>query len=117
MPPRLVPYVLNGREVPFPHLAAGGTPTPYVTLANRLLDRSLLPCLKNRYGKGNMARVTNANSPVAHWKPRPSYNWIPKSGKAADGPRVSTNDDTAKEANRRRDSLLLAVLKRLCPCH
>lgn len=64
-----------------------------------------------------MARVTNANSPVAHWKPRPSYNWIPKSGKAADGPRVSMNDGTEKEANHRRDSLLLAVLKKLCPCH
>lgn len=42
------PYVLNGREVPFLHLETGVTPTLYVTLANRLLDRSLLPYLKNR---------------------------------------------------------------------
>lgn len=64
-----------------------------------------------------MARVTNANNPVAHWKPRPSYNWMPKSGKAAYGPRVSMNDGAEKDANRRCDSFSPAVLGKLCLCH
>jgi hypothetical protein len=30
-----------------------------------------------------MASVTKATRPVAHWNPRASYIWMPKSGKAA----------------------------------